>query len=419
MSNLLFDGVDVVALSENHPTPFYLYSKKMIKDRLEIVENVFLNQYPNTDAFYASKAFLCLEMARIIKDSKLGIDVASMGEMFIALKAGISPDKILMHGNNKSSSELLYALEHKIGRIVVDNLVELKLINTLSTKYNLEVNILIRFSPKLNEVHTHKFIQTGHKTSKFGFDLDNDLDEIFKIVNSNDLIHFLGIHFHVGSQLNTFKNHLEATSIVFKYIKLMKDEYHYITEELNIGGGYGIQYLDTDTKLPLEGFVKPVMNLINDLSVRIDIKRPKVVIEPGRSIVGECAITVYEVGYTKKKTNEKEFLAINGGMTDNLRVALYNGKYSCDIANKMNVLKNHSYDIVGNACESTDLMIKDALLPKVARGDLLVVYNTGAYEHSLANNFNKMLRPEVLLIDGSVKTIQRRETLSDLIRRDL
>lgn len=418
-NHFYFAGCDTTVLAKKYQTPLYIYDKNKIKGNIKEVETQFLDQYPHTKAFYASKAFLTLEMARIINNSRFDIDVASMGECFIVLKAGINPSRVLYHGNNKTLVELTYAIKNDIGRIVVDNIQELLTISQLSTLYQKETNILIRFSPKLKKVYTHKNIQTGHKTSKFGFNLDTQLDDIISLIKKNSLIHLLGIHFHVGSQLHTNVNHLEAIDIVFDYIKVLKDNYGITIKELNIGGGFGIKYNKNDIPLPIEEFTNPAMEKIIQLSKQIDIPLPLVAIEPGRSIVGETAITLYKVGTTKEKDSHSSYLTINGGMTDNLRVALYDGKYECDIANKYNQEKDHTYTIVGNACESTDVMIKDIALPQAVHNDIIVVHSTGAYEHSLANNFNKMLRPCVLMIDNNmVEVIQRRETLEDLINRD-
>lgn len=414
-----FAGIDTTLLAKKYKTPLYVYNKTKIKDNIHSVEKNFLEQYPNTKAFYASKAFLTLEMARIIKASKLDIDVASMGECFIALKAGIAPARVLYHGNNKSLEELTYAIKNDIGRIVVDNMQELRTLNQLSILYQKKTSILVRFSPRLHKVYTHKNIQTGHKTSKFGFNLDTQLEEVLTLVKSNELIQFLGIHFHVGSQLHTNSNHLEAIDIVFNYIKTIKLNHNITIKELNIGGGFGIKYNKDDNPLSIEEFTTPAMEKITSLSTLIGIELPLVAIEPGRSIIGDAAITLYKVGTTKEKDSHSSYLTINGGMTDNLRVALYDGKYECDIANKYSQEKDHTYTIVGNACESTDIMIKDIKLPKAEHNDIIAVYSTGAYEHSLSNNFNKMLKPCVLMIENKrIEIIQRRETLEDLIHRD-
>lgn len=416
--HFIFEGHDTVSLAQVFGTPLYVYSRPLIQENIKKVEMNFLDKHKNTKAYYASKAFLTLEMARIIRDSKLGIDVASSGELYIALQGGINPENILYHGNYKSEEELLYALNSDVGKIVVDNLRELALLNELSINLQKEVNILIRFSPQLKEVYTHKNIQTGHKTSKFGFNLNVELDPIIEIVKNNKYLNFLGIHFHVGSQLHTNKNHLEAIDIVFNYIKTLKEDYSIIIKELNIGGGFGIKYNCNDHPISIEEFTDPSIEKIKDLSKQLNIETPTVTIEPGRSIVGETAVTLYKVGTTKQKDNNSRYLTINGGMTDNLRVALYDGKYECDISNKYRKDKNELYTIVGNACESTDVMIKDVSLPLAMSNDILVVHNTGAYEHSLSNTFNKMTRPCVLMVDtDDVKVIERRESLKDLISR--
>lgn len=417
-NNILhFEGVDVLELAKTYKTPLYVYSENRITKRIKEVEESLLLKYPNTYAFYASKAFLNLEMARMIQDSLLGIDVASLGECFIALKGGIDPSNILYHGNNKSDEELIFILENNIGRVVVDNVYELERLALFTKKYSKSVDILIRFSPQLKKIHTHKNIQTGHKTSKFGFDLNTEQKNIIDILSKFDRVRFLGFHFHVGSQLQTNENHLEAIDEVFDYIQLFKEEYNITTKELNIGGGFGVYYTKNDSPLCLSSFIDPAMKKIESLSKKIHMDMPSVLIEPGRFIVAESAVTLYEVGSIKTR-DHKNIMAINGGMTDNLRVALYDGKYEASLGLKREG-ECDTYNVVGNVCESTDVMIKDIQLSPVKEKDVLAVFSTGAYEQSLSNNFNKILRPAVVMIkDGVSRVIQRRETLEDLIVRD-
>lgn len=417
--HLYIGGVDTNQLASEYGTPLYVFNKEKIHEKLAEINNIFLNRYPKTKAFYASKAFLTLEMARIINQSKLGIDVASIGECYIALKAGIHPERILFHGNNKTDETLKFAIKHKIGRIVVDNLEELNHLANLTKNSNQSVKILLRFLPRLPQIHTHKNIQTGHEISKFGIDLNTHIEAIINLVEDHPKLELLGLHFHVGSQLETNQNHLEAIEAAFEIMKKMKNEHRINIQELNIGGGFGIYYNKDNVTLALEDFIVPCMNLIEQLSMEIGIERPVICIEPGRYVVGESAITLYRVGALKQINDQHSFLAIDGGMTDNLRVALYQGKYECMIANKANSKPTHQYTVVGNACESTDIMIESIDLPEAEKGDIIAFFSTGAYEHSLANNFNKMLRPAVVMVsDGKDHLIQRRDTLEDLISRD-
>lgn len=417
-NNLQFAGVDVCDIATKYGTPLYMYDQNMIEENIETVNNSFLMKYPNTKAYYAAKAFLTMKMAKIIASSSLGIDVASMGECYIAMKAGIDPSRILFHGNNKSYDELEYSIKNGIGRIVIDSLRELDDLIEITTRLERSVRILVRFSPKLNKIETHKNIQTGHKASKFGVNLDSHIDEIADRVRNSIYIDFAGFHFHVGSQLKTNRHHLEAISEIFPHIQYLKDNYGIVCNEIDIGGGYGIAYVKGDEALPLSKFVDDAMLKIQTLCIKSNIPMMSVAIEPGRSIVGTTAITLYQVG-TVKKTPQHSLIAINGGMTDNLRVALYQATYEAVVANKADLAASDTYTIVGNACESTDIMIKNIQLPKTETGDILAVLNTGAYEHSLSNNFNKMLRPCVLMVHNKkVEIIQRREILEDLLRRD-
>jgi diaminopimelate decarboxylase len=370
--------------------------------------------YPNTTAYYASKAFLTLEMAKIIKNTNLNCDVASIGEAYISLEAGITSDRLLFHGNNKTVEEYTFIFENNIKKVVIDNIDELKLLDNLTTTHQKDIHILIRTNPKLQKINTHKRISTGHKESKFGMDLSIHLQDIIELSNNNPYIHLDGFHMHLGSQLKSNQNHLDALDYMFQIIVKCKENYNILIKELNIGGGYGVNYHQTDHYPNFLSFIKPVMNKIRAF-INETYQTPFTVsIEPGRMIVASTAITLYNIGYSKPP-----YLTINGGMTDNLRVALYQSTYDLDIANKINHLKDHTYTIVGNACESTDIMFKNVSLPKAETNDTLIVYHTGAYEESLANNFNKMLKPAIVMLDNKKHyLIKKRETLNDLLSRE-
>ena len=418
-NHFMFAGLDVITLAQQFQTPLYLYNKQRIEQAIRHVEDTIVQGSNDVKVFYAAKAFLPLAMAQIIGQSSFGIDVASKGECYTALRAGLSPDRILYHGNNKSKEELAYALEHGIGRIVIDSLRELEDLVAIVDEGHYVTNILIRFSPKLHQIRTHKNIQTGHKTSKFGVDLDRDLDHMMTLIQSHASIRFRGFHFHVGSQLTSNQHHIEAVEEIIPYMRQLVEQYGIVCDELDIGGGYGIAYTKDDLVVPIEQLVKPVMAHVKALCETFGLKVPRILLEPGRSIVGEAGVTLYTIG-TIKQTATKTFVAVDGGMTDNLRVALYDARYRATLGNDIFAPATTTVTIVGNACESTDIMIRDIALPTVRTGDVLVVHNTGAYEHSLANNFNKVLRPAVVMVDqGLPLLIQRRETLDDLISRDL
>jgi diaminopimelate decarboxylase len=360
-------------------------------------------------------------MARIIKKSGFGIDVASMGELFIALKGKINPLKIMFHGNNKSLEEIEYALINNVNKFVVDNYNELVNLNILAKRLNKSVNVLIRISPMLLEINTHEFISTGQADSKFGINLNSEnVNKVFNYGLKSNNLNILGIHFHVGSQLHTNSHVVDAINITFKLLKELKEKHGFVCKELNVGGGFGIYYTEKDKVQPLKYFTDSIYQTVSNNVNDYNLVFPKVIIEPGRYIVGESAITLYTVGAVKEIPHIRNYAAIDGGMTDNLRVALYQAEYDVVVANKPSDNNTTTYTIVGKACESTDKMFKDVQLPKLEYGDILAVYSTGAYENSLANNFNKMLKPATILISkNSPLIIQKRETLDDLIRNDL
>ena len=418
---LYFGGLNTLDLADKYKTPLYVYDESIIDNKIENIKNVFLNKYKNVEVYYASKAFLNLTMGRIIKKSGFGIDVASMGELFIALKAEIDPLKIMFHGNNKSLDEIEYALTNNVNKFVVDNYNELINLNRLAKKLNRNVNVLIRISPMLLEIDTHDNIATGQADSKFGINLDrSNVNKIFSYGLKSEFINILGIHFHVGSQLHTNGHVVDAINITFRLLKELKEIHNFKCKELNVGGGFGIYYTKKDKVKPLKYFIEAIYQTVSDNVQEYRLEFPKIVIEPGRYIVGESAITLYTVGTIKEIPNIRNYAAIDGGMTDNLRVALYQAEYDVVVANKPSENNTTTYTIVGKACESTDKMFKDVELPKLEYGDILAVYSTGAYENSLANNFNKMLKPATILIGKNSPTIiQKRETLDDLIRNDL
>ncbi|MTI68827.1 MAG: diaminopimelate decarboxylase [Firmicutes bacterium] len=417
--NLIFGGCDTVELAKEYKTPLYVISEKIIRDRCTEIKDDFLNKYKNVTAVYASKAFLTLTMCKIIESEGLGLDVVSGGELFTAIKANFPLNKVIFHGNNKTVEELNMAIEYEVGRIVVDNLYELELIRKIAKRLNKKVKILYRITPGVKS-DTHEYITTGQKDSKFGIPLNEEIiSEAVKKGMKYEEIDLLGFHLHVGSQLFDNSSHLAGVEVALRLIKKANDEYDFVTKELNTGGGFGIYYSGDDVRKPLNYFTDSIMDLINDRCKSQGLKIPKVIIEPGRWIIGEAGITLYTIGSIKQIPNIRTYVAVDGGMTDNPRPALYGAKYNAVIANKVNKKKNKVVTIAGKCCESGDILIKDIALPKVESGDILAVSSTGAYNHSMANNYNKNTRPAVVLVnDGESELIVRRETYKDLLIRE-
>jgi len=420
VNNFVFAGMDTVELAKKYGTPLYIMSENYIRDRINEIKEDFLNKYPNTKAFYASKAFLTKEMARIVKDEGIGMDVVSGGELFTAMEVGFPMENIIFHGNNKSMEELEMAIKNNVGRIIVDHLGEIDLIEAIAKEQNKKVKILFRISPGI-KINTHKYIQTGQVDSKFGIPLDDKtIDEAMKKALNSEQIELLGFHFHIGSQLLSPENHLEGIDVLIELMKKVKDKYGFITKELNTGGGYGIYYTNKEERKPLKYFVDPIMEEIAQQCEKYNLERPLIMIEPGRWIVGESGITVYTIGAIKEIPGVRTYVSVDGGMPDNPRPSLYQAKYNGIIINKINEEATETITIAGKCCESGDILIWDLKTPKVETGDMLAVLSTGAYNYSMASNYNKLPKPAVIMIkDGKERVIVKRESYKDILRNEI
>lgn len=417
---LYFDGCNTVELAKSYGTPLYVLSETAIVERCREIKETFLNKYERTRAAYASKAFLTLVMCKIIEREGLCLDVVSGGELYTAIKADFPAERIEFNGNNKSLEELELAIDYNIGRIIVDGFDELDIIEDICRKKGKKTNILYRITPGVKS-DSHDYIVTGKKDSKFGFPLDDDVifPAIEKAINS-PYVNFLGLHFHVGSQLHTNESHLKALNITLKLIKDLIERYDYVIKELNVGGGYGIRYTDADDRKPYAYFLDPIMEQIEEFSKNMNITRPDVVVEPGRSIVGEAGITLYTIGTIKDIKGVRKYVSVDGGMTDNIRPALYQAKYEGLIANKAGEPRNDLVTISGKCCESGDILIKDIYLPKAERGDILAVFSTGAYCYAMASNYNKNpMLATVLVKEGKSQVIVKRQTYEHMIANEI
>lgn len=420
MSNFIFAQCDMVHLAEKYGTPLYVMSEDYIVDRCREVREDFLEKYSKTRAVYASKAFLTKEMARLIHREGLGMDVVSGGELYIAMSVDFPMEKIIFHGNNKTRDELVLAIKNNVGRIVVDNLEEIDLIEEIGKKYKKKVKVLFRISPGVDS-ETHKYIQTGQADSKFGIPL---YDEIIKKAFDKTLeakyIELLGFHFHIGSQISEYKTHIRSIKILMDLMKKAKEEFGFITKELNTGGGYGIKYVEGDERKALAYFTDPIMKEIEEKCLDYDLERPLVIIEPGRWIVGEAGLTLYTIGTIKKIPGIRTYVSVDGGMTDNPRTSLYQAKYHGILANKVDEALEEKVTIAGKCCESGDILIWDLEVPKIERGDILAVLSTGAYNFSMASNYNGILRPAVVMIkEGKDRLIVKRDSYEDLLRNQI
>jgi len=418
-NNMMFYGCDVAELAKEYGTPLYVMSEDDIRERCREVKSVFIDRYPNTRAVYASKAFQTLEICRIVQQEGLGLDVVSGGEVFAAIRAGVNPADIVFHGNSKTYGELRLALEENVGTIVVDNLSELALLDEMAGEMGKVPGIVMRITPGVDS-HTHEFISTGQEDSKFGFVIQEVIDfAAEKAINSRNL-DFKGFHFHVGSQLHDNMSHLMAVDKVLEMLTALKEKYGFVARELNTGGGFGVHYAGDPERTQVSYFMDPVMEKIDAYFAEVGDPRPLVTIEPGRWIVAEAGITVYEVGSVKTNAAGRTYIGVDGGFPDNPRPALYDAKYEVEAVEKFGEPYDQVVTVAGKCCESGDILIWDAELPKLERGDHIAVLCTGAYNYSMSSNYNRLPKPAVVMVsEGKSHLSVRRETYEDLIAREL
>lgn len=418
--HLEIGGCDTVELAKQFGTPLYIMDEVHIREICGQYHSSFVKGMKNAEVIYASKAFLTLAMCRIIEEEGLGLDVASGGELYTALHADFSPVNIYFHGNNKSREELLMAINAGVGRIIVDNFYELSLLNDLAKGMNRQVHVLLRITPGI-EAHTHEYIQTGQIDSKFGFTLSNGTaDQALDLAFSYSNLLVKGLHAHIGSQifeLDSFRNEVQ---IMIKHMADVHVRTGCLLQELNLGGGFGIYYSSGDQPAKISNYAKTVELALEEACQSQNFPRPKIIIEPGRSIVGTAGTTLYTIGSIKDIPGIRKYVAVDGGMADNPRPALYQARYESILANRSNEEATELVSIAGKCCESGDMLIWDIDLPKVNSGDLLAVSSTGAYNYSMSSNYNRLTRPGVVLVkDGHADIIVKRETYSDLLRNDV
>ncbi len=419
--NLAIGGMDTVALAAKYGTPLYVMDEDAIRANCRAMKNS-LDEYYNKNGLvlYASKAFSCLEIYRIMKEEGLGADVVSGGELYTALKAGFPAEKIYYHGNNKTAEELTMALENGVGYIVVDNLSELELLSNIALANGKKANILFRIKPGI-EAHTHDFIRTGQIDSKFGFALETgEAMEAVKKALATPAVNVCGVHCHIGSQIFDIDPFCRAAEIMMGFACEVRENCGHVMQQLNLGGGFGIRYVPKDDPKALESYMQEVSKVVYNFCDEHDFPVPFVCIEPGRSLVGDTGITLYTVGGVKTIPGHRTYVSIDGGMTDNPRYALYGSSYEVVIANKAMAQKDFVATVAGRCCESGDLIQEHAPMQKPAVGDIMAVLSTGAYNYSMASNYNRVPRlPVVFVKNGQDRVVIKRESYEDLIRNDV
>jgi len=418
--HLEIGGVDTLEIVEKFGTPVYVYDLALIRERARGFKSTFEKLGIKAQVAYASKAFSTVAMVQLAEEEGLSLDVVSGGELFTALKAEFPVERIHFHGNNKSREELEMAIQYKIGCIVVDNFYELQMLQNLCEERKTKMSILLRVTPGI-EAHTHDYILTGQEDSKFGFDLQNGQAEeaLLKSIESSYL-EVLGLHCHIGSQIFDTTGFVLAAQKILSHLSEWKTKYSYESKVLNLGGGFGIRYTNEDEPIQPSEYVDVIINEVKEQVSKLNMQMPEIWIEPGRSLVGDAGTTLYKVGSRKEVPNVRQYLAIDGGMSDNIRPALYQAKYEAVLANKPLQKADEVVSIAGKCCESGDMLIWDLPLPKATDSDVLAVFCTGAYGYSMANNYNRIPRPPVVFVENGVaRLVVKRETYEDLLRLDL
>lgn len=418
--HLVIGGCDVVDLAGEFGTPLYVFDEATLRHRCREYRREFGERYPDTLVIYACKAFLNRALAQILMREGLGLDVVSGGELYIAQSVGFPTEKVYFHGNNKTPSELRLALDCGVGCIVVDNFHELSLLDDAARKAGVTQNILLRLSPGIDP-HTHELTTTGIIDSKFGFPIvTGQAEEALVRAMSSPGLHPVGLHVHLGSPIFEIEPYEQAIEVVLRFAAGMRDKHDFDLQEFSPGGGFAIPYTGENSVPSVTQYAEAISCRLRGLTEELDLCPPRLVIEPGRSVVGRAGIALYSTGAVKEIPGLRKYVSLDGGMADNTRPALYGARYEALVANKMDAEAAERVTLAGKLCESGDVLIKDIVLPRIDPGDTVAVLVSGAYCLSMASNYNAALKPAVVLVgDGEAHLIQRRETYEDLIGRDV
>ncbi len=419
--HLAVGGVDTVELAEKYGTPLYVMDEDLIRKSCRRFKSSIDRYYGGKGLVcYASKAFCCKAMCKIIKEENIGLDVVSGGELYTAASVGFPMENVCFHGNNKTDSELSLAVEHKVGRIIVDNIFELERLDKIAEKAGVTANIAFRIKPGI-DAHTHDFVKTGQIDSKFGFALETgEAFEAVKKAAEMKNISLIGLHCHIGSQIFDIEPFVHAAEVMLGFIGKIKRELGFEIEQLNLGGGFGIKYTDEDNPVPYENYMENVSLKAKEICKKEGINLPFILIEPGRAIAAPAGITLYTVGGIKKIPDIRTYVSIDGGMGDNPRYALYKSKYDIEAANRAGEPKTETITLAGKCCESGDLIGENMPVQHIEEGDIIAVLATGAYNYSMSSNYNRIPKPAVVMVSGgNSRIVVRRETMEDIIRNDL
>lgn len=409
--HLEIGGCDTVDLAREFGTPLYVMDEVLMREICRQYKSAFVEKYGNAEVIYASKAFLTKAICCLMQEEGLGLDVVSGGEIYTALQANFPPERMYFHGNNKSASELTMALEAGVGRIVVDNFYEMEMLDRLAGEMGKKAEILLRITPGV-EAHTHEYIKTGQIDSKFGFTLPNGqaLEAVKAALKKENLV-LHGLHCHIGSQIFEMDSYAYTARVMMDFIKEIQKTTGWTAGELNLGGGFGIYYADGDEPATITDYADAVFAALREKAEEHDLPVPKVIVEPGRSIAGPAGSTLYTVGSIKEIPGVRKYVAVDGGMTDNIRPALYQARYEAIIANKADQPPAEVVSITGKCCESGDMLAWDVPLQPAEPGDILAMFCTGAYGYTMSSNYNRLGRPAAVLVaNGQADLILQRET---------
>lgn len=419
--HLIFAGFDTVELAEKYGTPLYLMDENKIRQHIRSYKNAMAEYFPEGSVpEFASKAFSCKQIYRIMAEEKIHIDAVSQGEIYTAYSAGFPMENCFFHGNNKTDADIRFAMEKGVGYFVIDNEEELKAINEIAKEFGKNQKALLRVSPGIDP-HTHKKISTGSTESKFGIAIETgQAREALELALSLKNIELCGYHCHIGSQIFESEPFITASEMMLKFILEMKAEFGFMPDMLNLGGGFGVRYVKSDPVIDYAEKIKEVALVLRKQCDSFGINMPKILMEPGRSLVADAGMTLYTVGSVKEVNGYKNYVSIDGGMTDNPRYTLYEAPYTVILASRANDEKDYIATIAGRCCESGDLIQEDVKITKPLRNEILAVLTTGAYNYSMASNYNRVPRPPVVMLkDGKDYIAVKRESLEDICSLDI
>lgn len=420
-NHLTFAGVDVVDLAKKYGTPLMLLDEQKVREKCAVYREAMSKYFtPDSMPLFASKSLSFKYIYKIVNSENIGIDCVSVGEIYTAVKADFPMEKAYFHGNNKTDADIKFAMENKVGYFVCDSIEEISVVDEIAGSMGVKQKVLLRITPGIDP-HTHKKISTGSVDSKFGVAIETKqayelVEKTLKLTN----IQLMGYHCHIGSQIFEHDPFCDAARIMIKFIADTKEMFDYEAKELNLGGGMGVRYTEDDPEIDYDANIKGIAEIVKQMCSEYNLNMPKILMEPGRSIVADAGMTLYTAGYLKEITGLKNYISIDGGMTDNPRFTLYQSPYTVLLANRMNEAKDYKCTVAGRCCESGDIIQEDVMMPKPKRGDTLAVLTTGAYNYAMASHYNKITKPPIVVLNkGEDFVAVKRESLDDMISNEI